>query len=164
MPIHTLSSLERDVINSIIAQNEEWDPPETIRDYMRAFEGTFEPDMKFTLHTPTVNKLIMYVYEENCDMTGIPRAEFFARCKPIVQTFLAIANFVIYLAEHAYIHVTFNEHKPPALPENYQRCWRRYENFYLSESEPIIYVKSIKIIPKLKLYKLWERYTHAQIS
>jgi hypothetical protein len=30
---------------------------DALRDYMRAFEGGFNTDMKFTLHTPVVNKL-----------------------------------------------------------------------------------------------------------
>jgi hypothetical protein len=148
--------LKLDVINHLIAQYEGKTPPESLRDYMRAFAGGFAPDMKFTLHQPAVNKLFLYVYEENCNIKGIPRSEFNKRCKSIIKPLVEIAKFIEYLYEKEYITMEYKGNRMKMLPEGVHKYWRRYEGFYPDESEPIIFVRSIAITPARKLYELRE--------
>ncbi|MDR3172509.1 MAG: hypothetical protein LBU17_12975 [Treponema sp.] len=48
MRILTTTSVKQAVVDSIIAENEGMDAPDSgISDYMQTFEGGFEPGMKF---------------------------------------------------------------------------------------------------------------------
>jgi hypothetical protein len=154
MLIQSLNQLKANIVSYLIARYEGKNPPEALRDYMRAFEGGFSPDMKFTLHTPVVNKLVMYVHEENCGEKGTPKSEFAKRCKVITRTLVEIADFIMVLQEQEYINVEYKGNVIKMPPEGFQKYWRRYERFYPNESEPIIFVKSISIAPTRKLYEL----------
>jgi hypothetical protein len=121
---------------------------------MRAFEGNFAPETKFTLHTPAVNKLILYVYEENCNDSASPRREFIKYCKNIVKTLVEIADFIIFLHEKQFVNAEYLGNKARLLPSGYQKCWRRFEEIYASESEPLIFVRALNITPTEKLYSL----------
>jgi hypothetical protein len=154
MPIEVFNQLHIDVVNYLIAVYEGKKPPENLRDYMRAFEGGFELGMKFTLYTPAVNKLVMYVYEKNCDDGGIPRYEFTRRCKGIVKTLVEIAGFIAWLHEQGYVNGEYVGNKTRQLPDGYRRCWRRFGEFYASESDAILFVRGLEITPTEKLYAL----------
>jgi hypothetical protein len=154
MPIEVFNQLQVDVINYLLAVHERKIPPETLRDYMRAFDGGFEPGMKFTLHTPVANRLVMYVYEENCDASATPRYEFTRQCKNIAKTLVTIADFLVYLQEQRYVNGEYRGNKMIPVPKNFKKCWRRFEEFYSRESEPILFVKALAITPTEKLYVL----------
>lgn len=124
--------------------------------YMRAFQGGFNSDMRFTLHTPVVNKLIMYVHQKNCYGKGISKPEFTKRCRVITRTLVEITDFIILLREQGYINAEYRRNVIKTPPDGFQKCWRRFEQFYPNESEPIIFVKSISITPTRKLYELRE--------
>jgi hypothetical protein len=154
MPIKILNQLHVDVVNYLLAVYEEKKPPEKLRDYMRAFKGGFEPDMKFTLYTPTVNKLIMYVYEKNRNGSGVSKYEFRRQCKSIIKTMVEIADFIAYLYEQGYVDGEYAGNKTHQLPDGYRKCWRRFEEFYTSESDTILFVRALEITPTGKLYAL----------
>jgi hypothetical protein len=40
------------------------------------------------------------------------------------------------------------------VPKNFKKCWRRFEEFYSRESEPILFIKAHEITPTEKLYVL----------
>jgi hypothetical protein len=65
-----------------------------------------------------------------------------------------IADFLIYLQEKQYITVEYQGNKTYQLPNGYQKCWRRFEEFYTSESEPLLFVRALDITPTEKLYVL----------
>jgi hypothetical protein len=153
----TLTHLQHDVIACILASNEEREPlVNSAAPYMRAFEGGFFPTMPFTLHTPVVNKLIMYVHQKNCYGKGVSKLEFTKRCRVITRTLVEITNFIILLQEQEYINAEYKRSATKMPPDGFQKYWRRYEQFYPNESDPIIFVKSISITPARKLYELRE--------
>jgi hypothetical protein len=164
MPIEVFNQLQRDVVNYLLAVYERKEPPETLRDYMRAFEGGFEPGMKFTLYTPMVNKLVMYVYEKNCSDGASPRHEFTRRCKGIVKTLVNIADFLMYLQEEEYISGEYRGYKALPMPKNFKKCWRRFEEFYSRESEPILFIKSLAITPNKKLFTLRDSFQDSELT
>jgi hypothetical protein len=162
MPIKIFNQLHVDVVNYLIAVYEGKEPPKMVRDYMRAFEGGFEPGMKFTLHTPVVNKLVMYVYEKNCDDAS-PRNEFMQRCRGIARTLVNIADFLIYLQEQRYINGEYRGYKTHLVPKDFKKCWRRFEEFYSRDSEPILFVKSLDISPSDKLFVLRDTFQDSEL-
>jgi hypothetical protein len=163
MPIEVFNQLHEDVVNYLLAVYEGKEPPDTLRDYMRAFEGGFEPGMKFTLYTPVVNKLVMYVYEKNCNDNASPRHEFMQRCKGIVRTLVNIADFLIYLQEERYISGEYRGYKALSMPKNLKKCWRRFEEFYSRESEPILFIKALDITPSKKLFALRDSFQNSEL-
>jgi hypothetical protein len=164
MPIEVFNQLHVDVVNYLLAVYEGKTPPETLRDYMRAFDGGFEPGVKFTLYTPVVNKLVMYVYEKNCDDSASPRHEFTRRCKGIVRTLVNIADFLVYLQEQRYISGEYRGYKALPVPKDFKKCWRRFEGFYSRESEPILFVKALDIIPGEKLFALRDTFQDGELT
>jgi hypothetical protein len=164
MPIKIFNQLHVDVVNYLLTVYEGKKPPETVRDYMRAFEGGFEPGVKFTLHTPVVNKLIMYVYEKNCDDSASPRQEFMQRCRGIARTLVNIADFLIYLQEQQYINGEYRGYKTHPVPKDFKKCWRRFEEFYSRDSEPILFVKMLDITPSEKLFVLRDTFQESELT
>jgi hypothetical protein len=164
MPIEVFNQLHIDVVNYLIAIYEGKKSSGMVRDYMRAFEGGFEPGVKFTLHTPVVNKLVMYVYEKNCDDNASPRDEFTRRCKGIVRTLVNIADFLIYLQEQRYINGEYRGYKTHPVPKDFKKCWRRFEEFYSRESEAILLVKALDITPGEKLFVLRDTFQDSELT
>ncbi|MDR3341554.1 MAG: hypothetical protein LBT14_01985 [Treponema sp.] len=152
--LHPLNPLEKDVIRSIIAENEEQEPPQNDAvHFMQAFAGGFSSLMPFTLFMPVSTKVILYVSEKGANESADKRSEFNKRCETLKKPLLDTANFIIDLAEHDYLRLIKKQSKVE-LPQNYGAHWRRYEAFYMSELESLIVVCSNLLIPKLKLYKL----------
>ncbi|MDR3343944.1 MAG: hypothetical protein LBT14_14405 [Treponema sp.] len=155
--LHVLTPLQKQIINYIIAENEETESPNTLADYMSAIEGGFNPHKKFTLYLPAANKLVLYEYNKKGTTDWCPRSEFYAECETIKKTLVKIAESIIYLCQDDYVRVFFRNPKEKTwLPQDYQEHWRAYEMFMKGEVEPLLYVCSIRIVPKLKLYKFWE--------
>jgi hypothetical protein len=149
-----LTHLQRDVINYILAVNEELEPPaNSATPYMQAFEGGFFPTMPFTLFMPVVTKVILYMAEERANEGADRRSEFNKRCEIIKKPLMEIAGFVINLVEHDYLRVIVKQERVE-LPPNYGARWRRYEAFYASEIDALRFVCSAWLVPKRKLYRL----------
>jgi hypothetical protein len=118
-----------------------------------AFEGGFE-NVPFTLYAPSANKLVLYVYEENCDYLGGPRRVFNDKCRKIVEVLTEIAGVLTDLAGNGYLTLEYSEKGRSGLPAGYARNWRRYENIFPDESEALLHIMSVKITPAEKLCRL----------
>ncbi|MDR3171122.1 MAG: hypothetical protein LBU17_05750, partial [Treponema sp.] len=62
-------------------------------------------------------------------------------------------DFIIDLVQHDYLRI-ITKHSDVELPKNYGAHWRRYEAFFMSEIESLLFVCSHWLVPKLKLYRL----------
>jgi hypothetical protein len=152
------TSLRQRVIRYLCAKDKNTEPPdETLAAYFHAFESSFDNGVPFTLYAPLSNKLVLYVYEENCDYLGIPRHIFNDKCRKIVEILTEIAGILIDLAENGYITLEYSEKSRSGLPAGYTRNWRRYEHIYSDESEALLYIMSVKITPAGELYRLNQR-------
>jgi hypothetical protein len=148
-----LTHLQHDVIACILAANEDQEPPvNSAAHFMQAFEGGFSPAMPFTLFMPSVNRVILYVAEEGANDSADRRTEFNKRCETLKKPLVEIANFIIKLVEHNYLHV-ITRHDKIDLPPNYGAHWRRYETFYGTEIDALRFVCSAWLVPKRKLYR-----------
>jgi hypothetical protein len=164
-----LTSLEKRVIDYIIADNEELplqdNPADTLADCMRAIEGGFSSDMKFTLHLQTRNKLILYIHDTRINGAWDERNSFYEYCGRIKKQLVCIADCINYLAQDDYVRVLY---KPAigreVLSDTDMRHWRRYEQFTPDELESLAYACSIQVVPKLKLYKTLELVPHQAVS
>jgi hypothetical protein len=149
-----ITGLQKEVITYIISENEETEHPNNdVVHFMRAFEGGFSSMMPFTLFMPVSTKVILYVAEEGANESADRRSEFNKRCEALKKPLIDTANCIIDLVQHDYIRI-ITKHSNEELPRNYGAHWRRYEAFYMSELEPLLFVCSHWLVPKLKLYKL----------
>jgi hypothetical protein len=149
--------LQKSVIEYIIAENENLEPPDNeITGYMRAFEGGFSREKQFTCFLPMVTKVQLYVAEERAGYGADRRTEFSKRCEQLKKPLVETARFIEKLETREYIRTLRKPAEPETLPKDYGEHWRRYENFYMNELEPIIFACTSLIIPRLKLYKYWE--------
>jgi hypothetical protein len=122
-----------------------------------AFEGGFAGGVPFTLYAPLANKLVLYVYEENCYYLGSPRRIFNDKCRKIVAGLSEVAGMLIEMEEQGCITLEYSGRSRSELPADHAKNWRKYENFYPSESEALLYVMSVKITSIEKLYQLNRR-------
>jgi hypothetical protein len=53
-----------------------------------------------------------------------------------------------------YINGEYRGNKTVPVPKNFKKCWRRFEEFYSRESEPILFIRAHEITPTEKLYVL----------
>jgi hypothetical protein len=152
------TSLRQRIIRYLCAQDKDTAPPDkALAAYFHAFEGGFDNGVPFTLYAPLANKLVLYVYEENCDYLGSPRRVFNDKCRKIVEVLTEIAGILIELAENGYIALEYAEKSRSGLPAGYTRNWRRYEHIFTDESEALLYIMSVKITPTGELYRLNQR-------
>ncbi|MDR3170533.1 MAG: hypothetical protein LBU17_02765 [Treponema sp.] len=157
LKLQSLKPFEKDIINYIIAENEETELTNALSDYMRAIEGGFNQDMKFTLYLPAANHLMMYEYNVKKHVDWCSRHAFYGECEKTKHVLVKVAQSIIYLCQDDYVRVLFRSLNDQArLPQDYQEHWRAYEIFMQDELESLLYVCSIRIVPKLKLYKFWE--------
>jgi hypothetical protein len=144
---------EEKVIKHIIAENEEIPQPDDLDDYIRAIEGGFASDMKFTLYLPARNKLILYVHDVRMNNEWDDRNTFYRRCEQIKKNLLPIADCINFLAQNDFVRVTYKPTKEQERPTQYElEHWRKYEQFTMTELETLINACSIRIVPKFKLY------------
>jgi hypothetical protein len=152
--------LKKHVIDYIIAENEGLNPPDnSVTNYMRAFEGGFFPDKPFTCYMPTMNKVLLYVAEEQAGFGTGKRSDFTKQCDALKPVLIGTARCIEELERKGYIRVLIRPRETEPLPPDLAEHWRRYENFYMSEIEPLIFACTTILIPRLKLYKYWEQ-TH----
>jgi hypothetical protein len=147
----SLTSLQRQIIAYIIAENEEIEEPNPLTPYMHALSGSLIPDMHFTLYrkkNQKKNELIMYVQERS----GEPSEYFRARCKSIKEELLVIADFMGYLAQQRYVRIIERFSYPLDIPEH----WQKYEDFGPVEAVSLSFTYSSILVPRLTLYNFWE--------
>jgi hypothetical protein len=149
------TSLRQRVIRYLCAKDK-YPPDEALEAYFHAFGGGFD-NAPFTLYASLANKLVLYVYEENCDCLGVPRRVFNDKCRRIVGGLSEIASILIDLAERGYLALECAGKNQGELPADHARNWRKYENIYPDESEAILYIMSVMISPAERLHRLNQR-------
>ncbi|MDR2741191.1 MAG: hypothetical protein LBB98_03445 [Treponema sp.] len=122
-----------------------------------AFESGFDDGVPFTLYAPLANKLVLYVYEENCDYLGSSRCLFNDKCRKIVEGLSEIAVILIDLAENGYVTLEYSGKSRNELPADYTKNWRKYENIYPNESDALSCIMAVKITPAGELHRLNQR-------
>jgi hypothetical protein len=146
--------LEKAVAKCIIADQGRGPYPPRIEPYWKAFKSEFAPGMLFTLHSPSVNKVFLYVYEKNFKAMGSPRKLFFDNCGIIVSRLGEIAKAAERLGEKGCVEFEFRGAKKTPLPLDHEENWRCYKNILANEQEPFCYLMSVDITPLPKLYQI----------
>jgi hypothetical protein len=148
----SLTSLQRQIIAYIIAENEETEEPNPLTPYMHALGGGLMSDMHFTLchrKDQKENGLILYVQEH----AGESSAHFRERCRGIKKELLLIADFMRYLAQQGYVRIIKRYSYPPDIPGH----WQKYEDFLPAEAASLSFTCSFILAPRLTLYNFWEQ-------
>lgn len=152
--LSNLSPLQREIVNWIIAVNEENEPPSGDGTHvMEAFQGGFIRGLPYTCFMPVANKVLLYVYEEGANNSLIPRGIFKKNCEPIKKALLEAADFINeQLMAENYVKIVDKPQTAQWVEKN-AAFWRRYEDFYPREIESLKFVCTHWFIPKLRLYK-----------
>jgi hypothetical protein len=157
----TLTRTQKEIINYLIAENEETHSFGKIGNYMRAFSGNFFPTIPFTFYFLSETRPIMYVYDPNPPDKRSSRRVFHAECAQKKPKLLEIIRFFAYLTENGYTRRIYQGLKGrPALPDQYDRVWRKYSDFYNDTMSGLSFVCLATFIPKLKLYTYWKATMH----
>ncbi|MDR2486126.1 MAG: hypothetical protein LBD55_12140 [Treponema sp.] len=152
--VHAISPLQKEIVNWIIAVNEEGEPPNKDGAHvMRAFQGGFIRSMPYTCYMPVANKVLLYIYEEGANNSPISRAVFKKTCEPIKKLLLEGADFINDLAMEDYVKIMDKSRSEQWIEERHAPFWRRYEDFYPHEIERLTFVCTHWFIPKAKLYR-----------
>ncbi|MDR1302097.1 MAG: hypothetical protein LBK43_06470, partial [Treponema sp.] len=90
---------------------------------------------------------------------------FHRECHEKKQKILEITNFFEYLTEKDYVHRIYQGLAGrPVLPNQYDKTWRKYSDFYMDLMSGLSFVCLAVFTPKLKLYRLWEHSSVPQTS
>jgi hypothetical protein len=119
------TSLRQKVIRYLCTKGQTADTSNSLAPYFHAFESSFDGGVPFTLYAPAVNKLILYVYEENCDYLGGHRHIFNDKCKQIIMELTEIAAILIDLSENGYITLEYCGNRHTELPADHIKNWHR---------------------------------------
>jgi hypothetical protein len=123
---------------------------------MRALNGGLEPDMTFTLCNTNTVGLILYMRETKQETPE----QFRAYCVLLKKGLLEIADLIAYLVQESAIRtIPRNREEPPNIPEQ----WRRYTDFTPEERKVLKFAGSVRMIPRLSLYRTWEAMHHETI-
>ncbi|GAB6392586.1 MAG: hypothetical protein MdMp014T_1959 [Treponematales bacterium] len=145
-------ALEKEVLRCVLADHAGTPLPGTIAPYWRAFKNEFTLGTPFTLYSPFVNQVHLYVYEENCNTSGIPRERFFAQCGVIIGRLTEIAKAAIRLGEKGCVEFEFCGPRKPQLPPDFKTNWRKFEN--IRRRDELLYLMSVDIVPTPELYRI----------
>jgi hypothetical protein len=127
----TLNRTQKEIINYLIAENEETHSFGKIGNYMQAFSGNFLPAMPFTFYFLSETRPIMYVYDPNPSDKRSSRSVFHAACAQKKPKLLEITRFFEYLTENGYTRRIYHDLKGrQAVPDQYDRVWCKYSDFY----------------------------------
>jgi hypothetical protein len=152
-----LNNTKKEIINHLIAAHEGRSWGSKLSKYFRAFTGSFSPDMPFTFYFLTKTRPIMYVYDPRPANLRSSRSAFHRECEQKKPKILEITSFFEYLVTHGYLNMEYKGlvGRPP-LPENYNRVWRKYSDFYNDTMLGLSYVCLSDFTPTQRLYDCWE--------
>ncbi|MDR1031425.1 MAG: hypothetical protein LBL76_11215 [Treponema sp.] len=151
----TLTSTQKEIINHLIAAHEQRPWNSQIATYFRAFTGAFHADMPFTFYFLAVNHPIMYVYDPRVPDKRSSREVFHRECHEKKQKILEITDFFEYLTEKDYVHRIYQGLAGrPVLPNQYDKTWRKYSDFYNDIMTGLSFVCLSDFKPNPKLYEL----------
>ncbi|MHB9292867.1 hypothetical protein Holit_01978 [Hollandina sp. SP2] len=152
-----LNRTKKEIIHYLIAENEGVHSFGRVTTYMRAFRGTFKPEMPFSFYFLSEMQPVMYVYDPRPSEKRSTREAFHQQCTIKKPKIMEITSFFEYLTEHQYIRRIYRGLRGrPELPEDYVKVWRRYSDFYNDVMSGLSFVCLAEFTPKLKLYKIWE--------
>jgi hypothetical protein len=150
-----LANTQKEIINHLIALHESSAYTSKLSPYFRAFGGDFSPDMPFTFYFASETHPVMYIYDPLPGNLRSSRAVFQAECDQKKAKILEIGRFIANLVEDNYLDIKYKGLQGRAeLPENYDRVWRKYGNFYNDVMLGLSYVCLSDFIPTQRLYHL----------
>ena len=150
-----LTNTQKEIINHLTTLHEGSAYTNKLSPYFRAFSGNFSPDMPFTIYFTSETRPVMYVYDPLPGNLRSSRAVFHAQCEQKKAEILGISNFVEYLVNNNYLEMKYKGLQGrAALPENYDRVWRKYSDFYNDIMLGLSYICLSDFIPTQKLYDL----------
>jgi hypothetical protein len=142
-----LELIEQDVIHYLVAENEEQGGASGIFDYITALYGELREDTAFFLGKPDMLCVNIAKFQET-------PVEFNTRCGEIKQALYKIACFLIYLTQQGYVQVIEKlVNDVAAYPLEFWNSWRQYVDFNHDEIAAFKFVRSLRFIPRYKLYK-----------
>ena len=103
------------------------------------------------------------MWQEHAGFGTGKRSDFTKQCDALKPILVGTARCIEELEQKGYLRVLLRPREIETFSQDFGKHWRRYENFYMSEIEPLIFACTTIIIPRLKLYKYWEQ-THNKAS
>jgi hypothetical protein len=154
-----LDFFKKNIINHLVAADDNREIHDGLEHYFRAFTGAFELDMPFTFYFEARNKPLMLVYDSTPIPARTSHAAFIERCDKIKGRILPITGFLQELANSGYVKEIPLEFKDrPPLPLDYENYWRKYRHFYSDVMNGLSFVCFTRLVPAQKLYDLWAKF------
>ena len=149
------TNTQKEIINHLVALHEGKIVESKLSKYFRAFTGEFSPDMPFTFYFVSETRPIMYVYEPLPGNKRSSRDVFHAECNSKKSKLLEISGFVEYLVNNDYFEMQYKglQGRPP-LPDNYDKEWRKYSDFYNDVMLGLSYICLSNFIHTQKLFNI----------
>ena len=149
------TNTQKEIINHLAALHDGSAYTSKLSPYFRAFGGEFSSDMPFTFYFTSETRPVMYVYDPLPGNLRSSRAIFHAQCDQKKAKILEIYSFVEYLVENKYLERQYKGLQGrAALPQDYDRVWRKYSDFYNDIMLALSYICLSDFIPTQKLYDL----------
>ena len=146
---------QKEIINHLTALHEGSAYTSKLSPYFRAFGGDFSSDMPFTFYFTSETRPVMYVYDPLPGNLRSTRAVFHAQCDQKKAGISEISSFVEYLVNNDYLEMEYKGLQGRAvLPQDYDRVWRKYSDFYNDIMLGLSYVCLSDFVPTQKLYDL----------
>jgi hypothetical protein len=158
-----MDSLQKHVINQLVAMDDRRVLHNPVEPYFRAFTGEFSANMPFTFYFEATGRPVMFVYDATPVAARSSHYLFMERCEQIKANILPITTFVQELADTGYVTVRpLGIRDRPALPPDYANYWRKYKHFYADVIEGLSFVCFSQLKPAQKLYDVWVTF-HAEV-
>ncbi|GHU58975.1 hypothetical protein FACS189444_3520 [Spirochaetia bacterium] len=158
-----LDTVQKNVIDQLVAAEEGRALHNAVEPYFRAFTGAFSADMPFTFYFEAANRPVMFLYDPTPVAARSSHYLFMERCEQIKANILPITAFVQELAEGGYVTVRpLGIKDRPPLPPDYVNCWRKYKHFYPDVIAGLSFVCCSQLRPAQKLYDEWVTF-HAEV-
>ncbi|GHT95467.1 hypothetical protein FACS1894141_4120 [Spirochaetia bacterium] len=154
-----MDSLQKQVIDQLVAAEEGRALHNAVEPYFRAFTGAFSADMPFTVYFEAANRPVMFVYDPTPVAARSSHYLFMERCEQIKAHILPITAFVQELADTGYVTVRpLGIRDRPPLPPDCVNYWRKYKHFYTDVIEGLSFMCCSQLRPAQKLYDEWLRF------
>jgi hypothetical protein len=154
-----MDSLQKHVINQLVAIDDGRVLHNPVEPYFRAFTGAFSANMPFTFYFEAISRPVMFVYDATPVAARSSHYLFMEHCEQIKANILPIAAFVQELADTGFVTVRpLGIKDRPPLPPDYANQWRKYKHFYTDVIEGLSFVCFSQLKPSQKLYDEWLRF------
>jgi hypothetical protein len=154
-----MDSLQKHVINQLVAVDDGRVLHNSVEPYFRAFTGVFSANMPFTFYFEAINRPVMFVSDPTPIHQRSSHALFIEQCERIKANTLLITGFIQELSNGGYVAAKPLEFRDrPALPPDYENYWRKYKHFYTDVIEGLSFVCFSQLKPSQKLYDEWVKF------